>query len=139
LFGVWSLRLFGVVCLGFGVWGLAISSLSSLSSLSSIQYLVSSPPPHQYRKIPFFSEVINKVLKLDSWKFVNQQLIFRFMVLKPEKMVLVLKKGASKKEMDNLNKNFRIAIGVNTKKFCGVIKLKTSPLAIQKSFRDEWK
>lgn len=28
--------------------------------------------------------------------------------------------------------------GVDTKKFCGVIKLKEDPLAIQKRLRDEW-
>jgi hypothetical protein len=61
------------------------------------------------------------------------------MVLKPESMELVLKKGASKKEMDDLIKSLKKSTGVNTKKFCGVIKLKTPPLHIQKTFRDEWK
>ena len=28
--------------------------------------------------------------------------------------------------------------GVDTKKFCGVIKLKEDPLTIQKSLRNEW-
>lgn len=28
--------------------------------------------------------------------------------------------------------------GVDTKKFCGVIKLKEDPMAIQKKLRDEW-
>ncbi len=28
--------------------------------------------------------------------------------------------------------------GVNTMKYCGVIKLKEDPLAIQKRLRDEW-
>lgn len=28
--------------------------------------------------------------------------------------------------------------GVDTKKFCGVLKLKEDPLAIQKRLRDEW-
>jgi len=61
------------------------------------------------------------------------------MVLKPENMTLVLKKGASKKEMDDITKSLKKNTGVNTKKFCGVIKLKDTPLNIQKSFRDEWK
>ncbi len=61
------------------------------------------------------------------------------MVLKPESMVLVLKKGASKKEMDDLIKSLKKSTGVNTKKFCGVITLKKNPLHIQKTFRDEWK
>ena len=54
-------------------------------------------------------------------------------------MVLVLKKGASKKEMDDLTKRLKKSTGVNAKKFCGVITLKTAPLNIQKSFRDEWR
>jgi hypothetical protein len=29
--------------------------------------------------------------------------------------------------------------GVDTKKFCGVIKLKEDPMAIQKRLRNEWK
>jgi hypothetical protein len=53
-------------------------------------------------------------------------------------MVLVLKKGASKKEMDNISAKLRIVKGVNTKKYCGTIKLKEDPLAIQKQMRDEW-
>jgi hypothetical protein len=61
------------------------------------------------------------------------------MVLKPESMVLVLKKGASKKELDDLTKLLKKSTGVNTKKFCGVITLKTAPLNIQKSFRNEWR
>ncbi|MBB1287169.1 hypothetical protein HRH25_22520 [Flavisolibacter sp. BT320] len=28
--------------------------------------------------------------------------------------------------------------GVDTKKFCGVLKLKEDPMAIQKRLRDEW-
>ena len=54
-------------------------------------------------------------------------------------MVLVLKKGASKQEMQNLNKKLHKTTGVNTKKYCGVIKLKKDPLAIQKQMRDEWR
>jgi hypothetical protein len=61
------------------------------------------------------------------------------MVLKPDNMVLVLKKGASKKQMLDLSKNLKKSAGVNTKKFCGVIKLKADPLELQKSFRDEWR
>jgi hypothetical protein len=53
-------------------------------------------------------------------------------------MVLVLKKGASKKEMDDISAKLGVSPGVNTKKYCGVIKLKTDPLAIQKQMRDEW-
>jgi len=54
-------------------------------------------------------------------------------------MVLVLKKGATKKEINLLKKKFSTIEGVDTKKFCGSIKLKEDPLTVQKSFRDEWK
>jgi len=54
-------------------------------------------------------------------------------------MVLVLKKGASKKEMLSLEKKLTKPSGVNTKKYCGTIKLKEDPLAIQKKMRDEWR
>lgn len=54
-------------------------------------------------------------------------------------MVLVLKKGATKKEIDLIKKKFLTVEGVNTKKFCGSIKLKEDPLTVQKSLRDEWK
>jgi len=53
-------------------------------------------------------------------------------------MVLVLKKGASKKEMDSLAEKITIVKGVNTKKYCGAIKLKEDPLVIQIKMRDEW-
>jgi hypothetical protein len=53
-------------------------------------------------------------------------------------MVLVLKKGASKKEMDSISEKLRVNKGVNTKKYCGTIKLREDPLAIQKKMRDEW-
>lgn len=58
-------------------------------------------------------------------------------------MVLVLKKGATKKEIEALEKKlykekpFR---GFNAKKYNGVLKmqLKEDPLIIQKKMRDEW-
>jgi hypothetical protein len=53
-------------------------------------------------------------------------------------MVLVLKKGASKKEMDYISEKLQVSKGVDTKKYCGVIKLKEDPLLIQKKMRDEW-
>ena len=57
-----------------------------------------------------------------------------------ELMVLVLKKGASKKEIEALRKKVgaKAGKGVDTKKYCGVIKLKEDPLSIQKKMRDEW-
>jgi hypothetical protein len=54
-------------------------------------------------------------------------------------MVLVLKKGASKKEINQIKKKLLNAEGVNTRIFCGLIKLKEDPLTVQKSLRDEWK
>jgi hypothetical protein len=54
-------------------------------------------------------------------------------------MVLVLKEGSSKKEMDDISEKLKADRGVNTKKFCGVIKLKEDPLAIQKKMRGEWR
>ena len=56
-------------------------------------------------------------------------------------MVLVLKKGASKKEIASINKKLNMLPArkkLNAKKFCGVIQLKEDPLAIQKRMRDEW-
>lgn len=54
-------------------------------------------------------------------------------------MVLVLKKGATKKEMESITHKLEKKIGVDTKKYCGVIQLKENPLAIQKEMRDEWR
>jgi hypothetical protein len=53
-------------------------------------------------------------------------------------MVLVLKKGASKKEMDNISLKLEVVKGVNTKKYGGTIKLIGEPLVIQRKMRDEW-
>lgn len=53
-------------------------------------------------------------------------------------MVLVLKKGASKKEMLTIEKKLQKNNGVNTKKYCGIIKFPEDPLVIQKNMRDEW-
>ena len=55
-------------------------------------------------------------------------------------MVLVLKKGATKKEIAAIRKKLKKlpTKGVDTKKYCGVIKLKEDPLEIQKKRRDEW-
>ena len=54
-------------------------------------------------------------------------------------MVLVLKKGASKKEMLSIAKKLYKSTGVDTKKYCGIIKLKEDALLIQKQMRDEWR
>lgn len=53
-------------------------------------------------------------------------------------MVLVLKKGASKKDMENITAKLQPSKGVDTRKYCGTVKLKEDPLVIQKRIRDEW-
>lgn len=55
-------------------------------------------------------------------------------------MVLVLKKGATKKEIAAIRKKLeKLPVkGVDTKKYCGAIKLKEDPLVIQQNIRDEW-
>ena len=56
-------------------------------------------------------------------------------------MVLILKRGASKKEIEAVTKKLA---GIRRKKrfdaykHCGVIKLKKDALVIQKGLRDEW-
>lgn len=58
-----------------------------------------------------------------------------------EKIVLVLKKGASKEDITLLRKQLKKVPrkGVDTKKYCGTIKLKDDPMAIQQKMRNEWK
>ena len=56
-------------------------------------------------------------------------------------MVLILEKGASKKQMEQLDKKLKQLPArkkIDAKKYCGVIKLKADPLTIQKKLRDEW-
>ena len=56
-------------------------------------------------------------------------------------MVLILKKGATKKEIDALEKKLykeKASRGFNADKYNGVLKLKEDPLSIQKKLRNEW-
>ncbi len=53
-------------------------------------------------------------------------------------MVLVLKKGASKKEIQIIEKKLNSPKGVDTMKYCGKIKLTEDSLSIQKAIRNEW-
>ncbi len=56
-------------------------------------------------------------------------------------MILVLKKGATKQEIEQINKKLEqmpLRKKLEAKKYCGVIKLKEDPLLIQKKLRDEW-
>lgn len=53
-------------------------------------------------------------------------------------MATIIKKKSNRK---NISKIFNKAVaskGVDTKKYCGVIKLTENPLVIQKELRDEW-
>ena len=53
-------------------------------------------------------------------------------------MVTVIKKGSSKSAIGQLLQKLKIKKGFNAKKYCGVIKLKSNPLTIQKKLRNEW-
>ncbi|MDB5118371.1 MAG: hypothetical protein JWQ79_3863 [Mucilaginibacter sp.] len=56
-------------------------------------------------------------------------------------MVLTLKKGASKKEIEAIEKKLykeKFSGGFNAKKYNGVLSLKEDPLAIQLNLRNEW-
>ena len=52
-------------------------------------------------------------------------------------MITIIKKGSDKKKVaQKLDKALKTK-GVDTRKYCGVIKLKEDPLVIQKRLRDE--
>lgn len=56
-------------------------------------------------------------------------------------MVLVLKDGATKKEIEEIEKKLykdKNKTGFNAKKFNGAVKLNEDPLKIQKRLRDDW-
>lgn len=56
-------------------------------------------------------------------------------------MVLILKKGATKEEIAELeNKlyNQKTSAGFDAKKFNGILKMPEDPVIIQKKLRDEW-
>lgn len=53
-------------------------------------------------------------------------------------MVTIVKKGSDKKEAAKQLKKALKTKGVDTRKYCGVIKLVEDPLEIQKKMRDEW-
>ena len=54
-------------------------------------------------------------------------------------MVIIIKKNSTKDAIMSLLSKLRSKKGFNAKKHCGVIKLKSDPLTIQKKMRDEWK
>lgn len=56
-------------------------------------------------------------------------------------MVLVLKRGASKHDIEKINKKLSqlpVRKKLDAKKYIGVLSLKEDPLIIQKRLRDEW-
>lgn len=56
-------------------------------------------------------------------------------------MVLVLKKGATKKDIQEIEKILykeKSSGGFNAKKYNGILNLKEDPLTIQKRMRNEW-
>jgi hypothetical protein len=56
-------------------------------------------------------------------------------------MVLVLKKGATKKDIEAIEKVLykdKTKGGFDAKKYNGIMSLNEDPLAIQKKLRDEW-
>lgn len=56
-------------------------------------------------------------------------------------MVLVLKKGAGKKEIEAIEKMLyheKNVAGFNAQRYNGVLHLSEDPLLIQKKLRDEW-
>lgn len=53
-------------------------------------------------------------------------------------MVIVIKKGSTKKEIDLLISKYKIKKTFNSKKHSGVIAFKELPLLIQKNLRNEW-
>jgi hypothetical protein len=53
-------------------------------------------------------------------------------------MVTIVKKGSDKKEAAKQLEKALKTKGVDTHKYCGVIKLREDPLKIQKKMRDEW-
>jgi hypothetical protein len=56
-------------------------------------------------------------------------------------MVLVLKKGATKKDIEAIEKILykeKASGGFNAKKYNGIIHLNDDPLTIQKNLRNEW-
>ncbi|MBS1497465.1 MAG: hypothetical protein JSS85_11370 [Bacteroidetes bacterium] len=53
-------------------------------------------------------------------------------------MVLILKKGASKKEIESIERKLKTKEGVDVLKYCGKLKLKEDALVIQKNLRNKW-
>jgi hypothetical protein len=54
-------------------------------------------------------------------------------------MVIVIKKGESKKSIQNKLRKLKGGKGFPASKFTGKIKIDEDPVAIQRRLRDEWK
>jgi len=53
-------------------------------------------------------------------------------------MVVIIKKGSSKKDIAAALKKLQKRAGFNAKKYLGTIQLKEDPMFIQSKLRDEW-
>jgi cytidylate kinase len=53
-------------------------------------------------------------------------------------MVLILKKGASKKQLKTLERKLIVRKKTDLKKYCGKIRIQDDAMEIQKKLRDEW-
>lgn len=53
-------------------------------------------------------------------------------------MVTIIKKGATKKDMQKALDNLSLRPKFNAYKYCGVLKVDQDPVAIQKALRSEW-
>ncbi|MGY6522217.1 MAG: hypothetical protein ACXIUD_10830 [Mongoliitalea sp.] len=54
-------------------------------------------------------------------------------------MVIVLKKGSDRKEIEKALSKVKSKRKFDAYKYCGTVILKEDPLEIQKEMRDEWK
>jgi hypothetical protein len=54
-------------------------------------------------------------------------------------MVTTIKKGTKPEKLNSQLSKAMEGTGVDTRKYCGVIKLKEDALKIQKQLRNEWK
>jgi hypothetical protein len=53
-------------------------------------------------------------------------------------MATIVRKKSGKKSVKKAFDKAVSSKGVDTRKYCGIISLKTNPLVIQKQLRDEW-
>lgn len=53
-------------------------------------------------------------------------------------MVTILKKGSDTKEVEKSLAKVKNNKGFDSQKYCGALKIKKDPIAIQKRMRNEW-